>query len=187
MSHLSYRTTSLPATPPGNSSGRRTIVIAVAALFFCSCCFCAMLAAGYWAVTSGPLAEVLTPPPSQRAVPAGKLTRDQTRAAEAASAFVLYLQGADWPAAYAMCTPALQRQLDSAAALGRHITEARSQPASALVVEDVGEVQTANGRSVASVIGTARFATAAAGPVRIDLELVGTDWKVNGFSLNLSN
>lgn len=146
-----------------------------------------MLVAGYWAVTSGPLVDMLAPPPGQSAVPAGRLSRDQTRATQSAAAFVLYLQGADWPAAYAMCTPALQRQVDSAAALGKHIVDARSQPVSALVVGDVGEVQTANGRSIVTVTGTARFATAAAGPVRIDLELVGSDWKVNGFSLNLSN
>ena len=182
---MSHRTTSSSAAPSGGLFAGRNILFALATLFLCGCAFCAVLAVGAWAVTSGPFADLLAPTPDRSGVPAGRLSREQTKAAAAAVTFVQKVQNADWPAAYALCTPALQRQVGNAAALGRQITDAKSQPGSGLVVEAVSDIQTSDVR--ATVTGTARFGNTAAGPVRVELERVGADWKVNGFSLNLNN
>lgn len=184
---LSYRTSQLPAEPSGKPSSRRTLIIAVAGLFFLTCCLCAVVTAGLWAVTSGPLSEAVSTLPNQGTAPSADLGRDHFAQAQAAATFVQYLQSGNWPSAYAMCTPALQRQLGNAASLGKQIADARSQPVSGLANIDVGDVLAVNGREVVTVTGTSRFGSSAAGAVRIDLELVGSDWKVNGFSLNLGN
>jgi len=175
--------TTFNATPPAPQSGglfsNRLLLGALAVLALCACCFCAAAGIGYWAYSNGMFGDAAGQDGPR--LPLGNLSREQAKAATAAGTFVQTLQSGNWTAAYALCTPTLQRQLGNPAALGQAIAAAKSQPASALTVGDVSPINSSD--TSASVNGTARFNNKT-GAVLIDLERIGTDWKVNGFSLN---
>ncbi|MBI5878816.1 MAG: hypothetical protein HZB53_14290 [Chloroflexi bacterium] len=173
---------SLPPAPPRSGlTSNRLLLIGLPLLLLCACCFCAVIAVGAWAVSNGTIDNLLNPSPDAPNIPLGSLSRDQGKAATAAAAFVQKVQAGSWADAYALCTPALQRQVGSATALGQAISAAKGQPNGPLKVDGVSTVSA--GTTSATVTGTALFGKTP-GPVLVELERIGADWKVNGFSLN---
>ena len=101
-----------PARPSGGGlfSGRNIVIGLIALVLLCACgCV------GLFVVTGGAIANVFT----QVAAPA-----------TVGATFMTDIIAADYDKAYALCTPALQRELGSSAALGKRIGDARAQPVS---------------------------------------------------------
>lgn len=157
-----------PAAPQrGGLFTPRNIVIAlVALLFLCCCC--------------STLGVLVVRQLQQRATSAlgglGTLTPDESEAAAVAVDFMTRLQAGDWPGAYALCTPTLQNALGSAPELAARVTTAKVQPVT-WQFTDMGS------GTPLKIDGTAAYASGRSGPLHLELERVGGNFKVSGFLL----
>jgi len=94
--------------------------------------------------------------------------------------FMQKMKNGDWAGAYERCTPNLQKELGSASALGKRVTDGKVQPLS----WDFKEVsQITPTTKEAQIDGTAMFAGNRTGTVRLVLDRIGIEWKISGFNL----
>jgi hypothetical protein len=136
----------------------RNIIIGLVALMFVCVCACV----GILTVTGGSLATIF----SQVAAPA-----------QVAGEFMGHLQTGDWNKAYELCAPTLQRELGSAEALGRRITNGKAQPTG--FVPNNTNLKTDR----LEMTGTATFTEGRSGTFELVIDKLGNDWKIVGFNL----
>lgn len=168
-------------TPPATSGGgglfsARNIIIGLVALVFL-CCVCGGLLVFVVLPILGNAAGTTISNQLETTVPGGV---DQIKIAATGQAFMQQLKDGKWPEAYALCTPALQKDLGSAAELGKKITDGKAQPISwnFTVISDVTPAS-----KDAQIDGTAVLTGNVNGTMRLVLDRVASDWKISGFNL----
>jgi hypothetical protein len=148
-----------PAAPkPGGLFTTRNIIIGLVALVFLCVCACggvAVLGGGTFAAIFSQIAPGAT----------------------VGGEFMGHLQAGNWDKAYALCGPALQKELGSADALGRRVTNGKSQPTGFVP----SNTNVNNDRLEMS--GSATFIDGRSGTFELIIDKIGNDWKIVGFNL----
>ncbi|MCA1554415.1 MAG: hypothetical protein LC737_08555, partial [Chloroflexi bacterium] len=168
-----------PARPAGGGglfSGRNIILGLIGLLGLC--CVCGALT--FFVVLprlGGSLGSAITDQ-LQTQVPGGL---DTIQVTAVSTDFMNKLKAGDWSGAYALCTPTLQKELASAQALGKKITDGKAQPTS-WSFEDYSTITPTS--SDAQIDGSASFSGNRTGTLRLVLDRVGANqWKISGFNL----
>lgn len=161
--------------PPAKSGGglfsARNIIIALVALVFLCVCGC-----GIALVALGGVGNIIGQQ-IQTQVPGGL---DTLVVVTTGTTFMQQLKDGKFPEAYALCTPALQRDLGSAAALGKKITDGKAQPIS-WNFTDFSDIKATS--KDAQIDGTAVLTGNVNGTVRLVLDRTGSEWRISGFNL----
>jgi hypothetical protein len=163
------------SAPPAKAGGglftTRNIIIGLIVLLFLCCC-CGVIGIFVYRGLQQQASTIISD--------FGTLVPDQGRVALAGTDFMNKLKSSDWAGAYSNCTPTLQTELGSAAALGKRLTDGKVQPVSwtfatfAPVTPSTQEAQ---------IDGTAAFANGTSGSVRLVLDRAGSGWQISGFNL----
>jgi hypothetical protein len=169
-----------PPPPPARSGGLftpRNIIIAIVGLL-ALCCVCAVALFAISAFLSSATPSLSSS--SSFTVAALNLDSDQTKAAQVGIDFLTKLKSSDWPGAYNLCTPDLQKEVVSASELSKRITSGGAQPVSG-VLTTFSDI--APGDADTQIDGTGTFGSNRVGTIRLVLDRAGSSWRISGFNL----